>query len=1759
MEPPLYVLAELSPMEELNAPLNRSARLRYTCMSVSKKYIALGSNTGGAYIFTRDTLKYLQVIFGEVESSSVGVVSLSQATDNHVAFTTSSGQVIVMEMNLEKRLKPERVRLSNDHAGYTVTTLQWNKTGNKLFIGDNSGKVTVAHVPLTKASVLFNQPTEMIARLESAIVQIDYNHEKLLVSTLTRCYLFSTQSENIERSITARFIKTRHQYSQIGKKLRDGEFGACFFVEPSSNIPVVYCSRPGSRMWEVDFEGNVLNTHQFKKLLSISSTPIVHFNKSSLLTEYSSTTVISPSVNFKKMYTIGQYIITWCTTGLYVFDTINVKVILWSYDIQDIEDLCVYENSVFIFHNDQSIEHLYLFKLEQCINHLITKKCWLLAANTLFHFKQHYLSYLRSKISPQTVKNVILNIKREEHRDLINSLTELIIVQLSSPTSDPEGQDKLNHIYPNHSDTNSVASFDLTYTSDSGSEVVSPQVFCGVHESNKMKNNLKSDEDTHKNVGVASEASNLNHSDLSSDNHADISLVSTDLDCDSIYDDSELSKISIEADDSSAEDATKKEFKTFTTKLIDFSHEDGFNGSNETAEDFSIDAHSTPKEVEPHEVDYGKKHSDQSLLNSSQDFSNDSNNVSFLSNNSGIENTSHVEKEHFIVEKSSSAMFAFQNERENSREKPIQIWSSAENHQDSETVKPDQPVSNESEKNNSTGNSVQSSTMNEEEEQTNYKDTPVAVIPEVDDDIIVKKKSKNSSRRRKVNEIDLLNGPGLNRSPSVKSKTKKRELKTKRSVSVPALDNSLIIKRKDIEQEHDTVSLCSMEDIHRFSTPDTLPENQQQFKDSDTISLNSLEENSSETVLPLIKRLSLSGITTSLDEQQRETSSSVDSLNTIDSPSGSLSQSPRVTLMAVKDSLAMKLKKGKTFIKTMKEKSQLSKSPTVPDNSFADTLTEEHQIVMSTLNEQIVRAKDETGKPTEVPIFLPKTDIRNLISATEEAQNKLQDIQVMLDPSLLAQTLNEWVTVLNTTFRTLQKETNAKTASSNDNTKTSDNVDEDTTSPLEVNVPCASSNASSASSDSSQDTKWCNTFDPFGLDVDLFPQVSELTKLCFQTCCHGNVSAYINPKITLCCDKGKSDTDALYSAQNKCNDCDKDPDQCDNHKICDENNCDNPRSLGDQNRCECQSESCLSTNSVNVDFQPENETLPDTHQTTNDASDMMHDIQNHSEAPDKGHELQMTTNSNTETQGHPVPNSLNYLYMDTNCIIECDDLEMRSHELASTSRVQDPRQQLDQELSVFVRCYFAFLGTNVIRQFLNEQKDVLFKTWLTLIECCQELGKEDPIKMYINQHDVNDALDHLRSGIIKYKDAFLGHYASIFGMSVYKCIEFGKDVPDKVSPLDILNLCHHYNKPTHQYLLKYIMMRYNEAPEYNRLKTLHSICEHPEVKLELLKCLLTRKDGFKYDKPSPGSHLVKWTHHKMINDVLNMIDNKQEQNKAEMICEEYGYWLGYLRLIDTDIRWRDVMHLICCLGDIDLLCTNNDFSYTPKSTGEWKCLLQEVLSLESDNVSKTCLVPAIPDFIPSLTLENTALLLVDYLGPHVAANMLQELSLEDDRSLSNDFYQKCICKAITQAQQGVVIHNMLEKLNTYLWSKKPQNMAPQIHYAVNGEISSVRILTDSTISSSYQTDFSRLSAPGRVIQLGLEDAECHWGIQAQINSEYSNCNLYISVNVVIVICISVNELIVFGIFHHMEPGTLIFQCGHAFHKYCVSRQECPLC
>ncbi len=82
-----------------------------------------------------------------------------------------------------------------------------------------------------------------------------------MVSTVTKCVLFNAST---------------HDVLQVGKKQREGSFGACFHMRWQGKPPVVYSARPG-RLWEADAEGTVLSTLRLKELITTPATPLLGY------------------------------------------------------------------------------------------------------------------------------------------------------------------------------------------------------------------------------------------------------------------------------------------------------------------------------------------------------------------------------------------------------------------------------------------------------------------------------------------------------------------------------------------------------------------------------------------------------------------------------------------------------------------------------------------------------------------------------------------------------------------------------------------------------------------------------------------------------------------------------------------------------------------------------------------------------------------------------------------------------------------------------------------------------------------------------------------------------------------------------------------------------------------------------------------------------------------------------------------------------------------------------------------------------------------------------------------------------------------------------------------------------------------------------------------------------------------------------------------------------------------------------------------
>ncbi|KAM6115439.1 BLOC-2 complex member HPS5 isoform 3-T3 [Pterocles gutturalis] len=410
-----HVLAEFECLDPLLSALRLdSSRLKCTCVAVSKRWLALGSSGGGLNLIQKDGWK--QRLFLAHKEGAISRVACCLHDEDYVAVATSQGLVVVWELNQERRGKPERIYVSSEHKGRKVTALCWDTAALRVFVGDHVGKVSAVKINTSKqgkaaaAFVMF--PVQIITTVDSRVVQLDYLDGRLLISSLTRTYLCDTE---------------REKFWKIGNKERDGEFGACFFPVGKNGghqQPLIYCARPGSRMWEVNFDGEVQSTHQFKQLLSSPPLPVVSLR---LDPHYTNSSCSPQSLSFPKLlYLSEHYVMTWTERGIYIFLPQSVQVLLWS-EIKDIQDIAVYKSELFCLHTNGKVTHLSLLLVDRCIERLIRRGFWTLAARVSCLFQNSIISCRARKNLPlDKLEHLKSQLDASTQQDLITQLEELI-------------------------------------------------------------------------------------------------------------------------------------------------------------------------------------------------------------------------------------------------------------------------------------------------------------------------------------------------------------------------------------------------------------------------------------------------------------------------------------------------------------------------------------------------------------------------------------------------------------------------------------------------------------------------------------------------------------------------------------------------------------------------------------------------------------------------------------------------------------------------------------------------------------------------------------------------------------------------------------------------------------------------------------------------------------------------------------------------------------------------------------------------------------------------------------------------------------------------------------------------------------------------------------------------------------------------------------------------------------------------------------
>uniref|UniRef100_A0A672GMC1 Hermansky-Pudlak syndrome 5 protein homolog n=1 Tax=Salarias fasciatus TaxID=181472 RepID=A0A672GMC1_SALFA len=410
-----HVLAEFDCLDPLLSALRLdSGRLKCTCLAVSRKWLALGTSAGGLHLIQREGWKQ-RLILTHKEGSIIQVACCPHNED-FIAVATSQGLVVVWELQLERRGRPDRVSSSWEHKGQTITALCWDTSALRVFVGDAVGKVSYLRAGSSKtgkgaAFVIF--PVQTVTTVDSKVVQLGYQDGRLLVSSLSRCYLCDTEKEKFWR---------------VGHKERDGEYGACFFPQNRGLLvgqpPLLYCARPGSRVWEASFNGEVLSTHQFKQLLACPPLPLISSRSEPC---YSPVQRSPQSVAFPKMLYLGdQNLLTWTDSAIYIFTPQNGQVLLWT-EVKDLVDVAIYRSELFCLHGGGRLSHLSLLSAERCVERLLRRESWTLAATVCCMF-QHTITTSRARkcIPIDRLEHMRSQLSSSTQQELIGQLEEVI-------------------------------------------------------------------------------------------------------------------------------------------------------------------------------------------------------------------------------------------------------------------------------------------------------------------------------------------------------------------------------------------------------------------------------------------------------------------------------------------------------------------------------------------------------------------------------------------------------------------------------------------------------------------------------------------------------------------------------------------------------------------------------------------------------------------------------------------------------------------------------------------------------------------------------------------------------------------------------------------------------------------------------------------------------------------------------------------------------------------------------------------------------------------------------------------------------------------------------------------------------------------------------------------------------------------------------------------------------------------------------------
>jgi len=410
-----YLFVHKRRLDSIEGAIGAQGRIKYTCVDASRNYLVFGANTGGAYIFTREKNRFLQLI-NATESFSVTACKFSH-DERTLAIGTNTGAVFIYTSTNwgNSRQEARCLKAVREHDGASITSLAWMYGKKRIVSADEMGLVVATPVQVIQilpgvSSVLGKlakmknlakvvstvlPDAEVVFRCKSKVLQVDTDSSgDIVMSCETRVYVAKTKERRV---------------FEVGHRLREGEFGACLGTA-SDGSRQVFCARPGARVWQANPKnGKVKSTINLKEHFDRPSTPIVSTD--------SEPSEPAPSdgpmgYHFKQLLLAkDRYLLSWTPTMLFVIDTRKARLGGWYSDVQGIVDVTVVGDDVYVLHSNQGerdaaaragrsspvdapmlqyhCEHMSLLTPGELVGHMLENERVIDAAEMILEYRQN--------------------------------------------------------------------------------------------------------------------------------------------------------------------------------------------------------------------------------------------------------------------------------------------------------------------------------------------------------------------------------------------------------------------------------------------------------------------------------------------------------------------------------------------------------------------------------------------------------------------------------------------------------------------------------------------------------------------------------------------------------------------------------------------------------------------------------------------------------------------------------------------------------------------------------------------------------------------------------------------------------------------------------------------------------------------------------------------------------------------------------------------------------------------------------------------------------------------------------------------------------------------------------------------------------------------------------------------------------------------------------------------------------------------------